>query len=96
MSDQNSLAPDTIVTSPVWHMEPTVNYIINQVAAGVYTAQDLKDFSSMAKGGASLAPFHNFESQLPAALKELVASRQAEIINGLFRVAIDENIPASD
>lgn len=96
MSDQNSLAPDTIVTSPVWHMEPTVNYIINQVSAGVYTAQDLKDFSSMSKGGASLAPFHNFEDQLPVALKELIASRQAEIINGLFRVTIDENTPASD
>ena len=96
MSDQNSLAPNTIVTGPVWHMEPTVNYIVNQVSAGVYTAQDLKDFSSMSKGGASLAPFHNFDSQLPASLKELVASRQAEIINGLFRVAIDENIPVSD
>lgn len=96
MSDQNPLAPDTIVTGPVWHMEPTVNYIINQVSAGVYTAQDLKDFSSMSKGGASLAPFHNFESLLPAALKELITSRQAEIINGLFRVAIDENIPVSD
>lgn len=96
MSDQNSLAPDTIVTGPVWHMEPTVNYIVNQVSAGVYTAQDLKDFSSMSKGGASLAPFHAFDSQLPAALKELVASRQAEILNGLFRVSIDENVPVSD
>ncbi len=96
MSDQNALASDTIVTGPVWHMEPTVNYIINQVAAGVYTAQDLKDFSSMSKGGASLAPFHNFDSQLPATLKELVASRQTEIINGLFRVNIDENVPVSD
>ncbi len=61
MSDQNALAPDTIVSGPVWHMEPTVNYVLTQVAAGVFTAQDLKDFSSMVKGGASLAPFHGFD-----------------------------------
>lgn len=96
MSDQNALAPDTIVTGPVWHMEPTVNYVIAQVRAGVYTAQDLKDFSSMAKGGASLAPFHRFESQLPATLKDLIAARQAEISAGLFRVSIDENVPLGD
>ncbi|GAB4503265.1 MAG: BMP family protein [Anaerolineales bacterium] len=93
MSDQNSIAPDTIITGPVWHMEPTVDYMINQVIAGVYTAQDLKDFSSMAKGGASLAPYHGFEEILPPSLKELVASRQTEIIHGLFRVPINENIP---
>ncbi len=96
MTDQHALAPDVIVTGPVWNMEPTVNYVLNQVAAGVYTAQDLKDFSSMAKGGASLAPFHAWENQLPAELKGLIASRQTEIINGLFRVEINENPPTSD
>ena len=96
MSDQNELAPDTIVTGPVWHMEPTVNYIIAQVTAGVYTAQDLKDFSSMAKGGASLAPFHGLENQLPADLKQLIVTRQNEIASGRFRVNIDENLPVSD
>lgn len=96
ISDQNSLAPNIIITGPVWNMEPTVDYILNQVSAGVYTAQDLKDFSSMAKGGASLAPFHGLENQLPAEVKDLIASRQAEIINGLFRVEINENIPVSD
>ena len=32
MSDQNALAPDTIVSGPVWHMQPTVNYVLTQVA----------------------------------------------------------------
>lgn len=96
MSDQNALSPDTIVTGPVWHMEPTVNYVVRQVAAGVYTAQDLKDFSSMAKGGASLAPFHGFDGQLPESLKSLIVTRQEEIVDGLFRVNIDEDIPVGD
>src|SRR5664279_944628 len=36
MSDENSLAPDTVVTGPVWDMGPTVNYVIKQVEAGAY------------------------------------------------------------
>ena len=95
MSDQNSLAPDTVITGPVWDMEPTVQYVIQQVESGAYTAQDLKDFSMMAKGGARLAPFHGFEEKLPADLLELVRQREEEIKSGLFRVPIDEEPPVS-
>ncbi len=52
MSDQKELAPESVVSGPVWNMQPTVDYIVNQVRAGAYTAQDLKDFSMVAKGGA--------------------------------------------
>lgn len=93
MSDQNELAPDLVVSSPVWNMTPTVEYVISQVKAGVYTAQDLKDFSMVAKGGASLAPFHNTESKLPADLVAKVREREQQIKDGLFRVDIDENQP---
>ncbi len=93
MSDQNGLAPDTVVTGPVWHMEPTVQYIIKQVAGGTYTAQDLKDFSMMAKGGASLAPLHGFETSLSADLVEMLQSREQEILTGLYRVPINEEAP---
>lgn len=93
MSDQNELAPETVVTGPVWNMEPTVNFVISQVAAGSYTGLDLKDFSMMAYGGASLAPFHGFEDTLDPALVELVRAREQEIVDGLFRVNIDEDTP---
>ncbi len=93
MSDQNELAPETVVTGPVWNMTPTVQYVIAQVAGGTYTAQDLKDFSMMGKGGASLAPFHDFEEILDPELVELVMTRQQEILDGLFRVPIDEEPP---
>ena len=95
MSDQNSLAPDTVITSPVWNMTPTVNYLVAQVKAGSYTAMDLKDFSMMAKGGATLAPFHNLESKIPADLLATVTKRQGEINSGLFRVDVDEAQPAA-
>src|SRR5664279_4704372 len=49
MSDQSELAPDTVVTGPVWDMWPTIQAAIKQVQAGVYTAQDFGSFSLMAK-----------------------------------------------
>ena len=93
MSDQNSLAPDTVVTGPVWDMQPTVDYVLSQVEAGSYTALDLKDFSMMAKGGASLAPLHGFEETLDPELVALVRQKEEEIRTGLFRVPILEETP---
>ncbi|MBI3361109.1 MAG: BMP family protein [Chloroflexi bacterium] len=93
MSDQNSLAPDTVITGPVWNMGPTVQYVIAQVAGGTYTAQDLKDFSMYGKGGASLADWHGWDAKLPADLVKLVQDKEAAIEAGLFRVDINENAP---
>ena len=94
MSDQNELAPDLVVTSAVWNMDPTIEYLIKQVSAGTFTAQDLKDFSMMAKGGASLAAFHNTESKIPADLLAAVKAKEAEIMSGAFRVDVNEAQPA--
>ncbi len=93
MSDQNELAPEYVVSSAVWNMNPTVSYVINQVATGAYTSQDLKDFSMVAKGGASLAPFHETEGTLPGDLLTTVQEREEQIKAGLFRVDIDEAQP---
>jgi basic membrane protein A and related proteins len=93
MSDQNTQAPDLVVSGPVWNMTPTIEYIINQVKSGSYTSQDLKDFSMFAKGGATLAPFHNTESKIPADLLKKVNDMKAQIETGLFRVDVDEAQP---
>jgi len=96
MSDQNSLAPDTVITGPVWDMYPTVEYLVKSVGAGTYVAQDLKDWSMMAKGGASLAPFHSFEQSLPADVIAEVRALAQQINDGVFRVPIVEEQPMSD
>ncbi len=93
MSDQNELAPNTVVTGPVWNMGPTVDYVLKQVRAGAYTAQDLKDFSMMGDGGATLAPFHSFEQTLDPAVLKMVQQREQDIKDGLFRVDINEQTP---
>jgi basic membrane protein A len=92
MSDQSSLAPDAVVTSVTWNMTPTADYIIDQVGGGTYTAQDLKDFSMVGKGGAALAPIN--EALVPAELLEAVQAKEADIVSGLFRVDINESTPA--
>lgn len=93
MSDQNSQAPDLVVSGPVWDMGPTIAYVINEVKGGTYTAQDLKDFSMAAKGGASLAPFHSVESKIPADLLKKVTDMKTQIETGLFRVDVNEGQP---
>jgi basic membrane lipoprotein Med (substrate-binding protein (PBP1-ABC) superfamily) len=96
MSDQSELAPDTVITGPVWDMWPTVQAAVKQVKAGAYTASDFGAFSFMAKGGALLAPYHAWDAKLPADVKKLVADKQATILDGSFRVNVDENTPPSD
>lgn len=94
MSDQTELAPGSVLTSAVWSMEPTVKFVIDQVLAGSYTAQDLKDFSMMGKNGASLAPINTgVTGGIPADVVELVEQREQEIRDGLFRVDISERQP---
>ena len=95
MSDQHKLAPTSVITSPVWNMTPTVKFVVKQVAAGSYTAQDLKDFSMMGKGGASLAPLNTkVEGGIPMPVQNLVTKREHAIKSGTFRVDIDEAQPA--
>lgn len=94
MSDQAELAPEHVLTSAVWNMEPTVKFVIDQVLAGSYTAQDLKDFSMMGKGGASLAPVNEgVRGGIPGDIVSLVEQKEQEIRNGLFRVDIAERQP---
>ena len=93
MADQQELGPENVVTSVMWNMAPTVEYVVDQVRAGAYTSQDLKDFTMMAKGGADLAPI-NPAIDVPADLAAAVDAKKADILSGLFRVDINESQPA--
>ena len=52
-----------------------MSYVIDQVIAGSYTAQDLKDFTMVGKGGAALAPIN---ADVPAAIPEALATEVAD------------------
>lgn len=96
MEDQNYLAPEFVVSSAIWDMTPTVEYLIKQLKADTFTAQDLKDFSMFAKGGAILAPLHDVESKIPADLIAKVEEKENAIKAGSFRVDINEAIPTGE
>jgi hypothetical protein len=50
----------------------------------------------MGKGGSFLAPYHAWENRMAPAIKKIVETRKAEILNGTFRVDIDESAPKSE
>jgi basic membrane lipoprotein Med (substrate-binding protein (PBP1-ABC) superfamily) len=77
-------------------MWPTVKNVVSLVKAGVFSSQDFGGFSYMGKGGSYLAPYHGWEDKLPAEVKKMVAERTQEILDGTFRVNIDESIPSSE
>jgi basic membrane lipoprotein Med (substrate-binding protein (PBP1-ABC) superfamily) len=96
MTDQNSLAPDVVVTSCVWDMYPLIKNSIQMIQAGTWKAQDLKNLSMMAAGGSRLAPYHSFESKLPADLKAKIEDLTQKIKAGTFTVPVNEAQPVSD
>lgn len=93
MSDQHELAPDTVITGPVWNLYPTIEQAVKLVRAGLFTAQDFGGFSYMSKGGATLAPYHEWASKLPQDVKDMVEERKQQILDGTFRVPVDESNP---
>ncbi|MBX3028803.1 MAG: BMP family protein [Chloroflexi bacterium] len=95
MADQQVDGPQNVITSVTWNMTPTVEYVVDQVLAGSYTSQDLKDFSMMAKGGAALAPINTgVTGGIPEELVAAVMDAEAQIRSGVLRVSINEAQPA--
>ena len=96
MSDQNAMAPSVVITGPVWNMYPTIKFAIDMVKKDAWVSMDLGEWSMMAKGGSRLAPFHSFEKTLPASVIKEVRDLEQKILNGTFRVPVDEQKPLSD
>ena len=86
---------DVVVTSALWHMENAINHAISAVKKGEFRAEDYKEWTMMAKGGASLAPFYEFEDKIPADIKAKVEALEAQIRAGQHTVEINDVEPKS-
>ncbi|WP_419175020.1 BMP family protein [Desulfosediminicola sp.] len=86
---------NVVVASALWHMEPAIGHAVKLVKAGEFKAEDYREWTMMAKGGASLTPYYEFEDKLPAEIKEKVAETAAAIKAGSFVVEIDDDEPKS-
>ena len=86
---------DVVVASALWHMEPALNHVIERVKAGNFAAEDYKEWTMMAKGGASLSPYYEFENRIPAEAKAAVEQTRTKILSGEFVVPINDDEPKS-
>lgn len=85
--------PNTILASALWHMGPTINKAIANVAGGKFEAADYGQFSFMGYGGGSLA----MDTKLvPADVVAKIKAKEAEIKSGLFRVNVNDAKPVSN
>lgn len=87
--------PETVVSSALWQMEPTIDRAIKAVKAGTFKAEDYGQYSYMKYGGSSLSPLGTFENRVPEDLKNKVQERQAQILAGKFTVEINDSEPKS-
>lgn len=86
---------DVVVASALWNMENAVNHAIALVKAGQFKAEDYKEFTMMAKGGASLSSFYEFEGKLGADIKARVTQAEKAIKDGTLLIKINDEEPKS-
>jgi basic membrane lipoprotein Med (substrate-binding protein (PBP1-ABC) superfamily) len=85
--------PDTVVASALWNMEPTIDAAIKAVKAGTFKADDYGHLSQMKYKGSELAPLGTFEKKVPADLVTQVRAKEKAILDGSFKVAVDDAPP---
>lgn len=91
--DTSADYPNTILTSALWHMEPTIDRAIAAVAGGTFEAADYGQYSFMGYGGGSLVVDKTLVS---AEVLTKVEETEAAIKEGMFRVNVNDARPVSD
>jgi basic membrane lipoprotein Med (substrate-binding protein (PBP1-ABC) superfamily) len=86
---------DVVVTSAMWHMEEAIAHAIERVKKGTFKAEDYREWTMMAKGGASLSPYYEFDEKIPAAAKAKVEDVKKQILDGNMTVKINDEEPKS-
>lgn len=86
-ADWYNTAPDyksIVLTSVIKQIGASVFDTVKQSADGKYTADPY--VGTLANGGVDIAPFHDFDSTVPAALKTKVEELKKAIIDGTLKV----------
>ena len=93
--NQEENGTDVVVTSALWDMTAAIAHAVSRVKDGTFAAEDYKEWTMMQRGGASLAPYYEFEDRIPADAKARVAEVEAQILAGDFTVNINDEEPKS-
>ncbi|SEL81383.1 Basic membrane lipoprotein Med, substrate-binding protein (PBP1-ABC) superfamily [Bosea lupini] len=91
--DTASQYPGVVLASALWHMEPTIDRVIKNVASGTYEPADYGVYSYMAHGGASLSPLD--PKLVPQDVIDVVKAKEKDILDGAFRVNVNDAEPKS-
>ena len=87
--------PDTVVSSALWNMEPTIDRALKAVKDGKFTPEDYGHFSMMKFKGSELAPLGTFEKKVPADVVAKVKAKEKAMLDGKFEVKVDDTPPKS-
>jgi basic membrane lipoprotein Med (substrate-binding protein (PBP1-ABC) superfamily) len=85
--------PETVVSSALWNMEPTIDRALKAVKDGKFKAEDYGQYSMMKHKGSELSPLGTFEGKVPADLVAKVKAKEKAIYDGKFSVKVDDNQP---
>lgn len=85
--DQNSLAPQTVISSSVYHIPHVIELAFQSVADGDFKGGIYQ--LGMKEDAVSVAPYHDLEAQIPEEVKTLIAERVEAIKSGEFEVPCD-------
>ena len=91
VSDQNALAPDTVLTSFVLDIDKAFDQIVKTVVENRFEGKIYKPGLEVSKGGPGegivyLAPFHNLEGRVPEDVKQRLNQLTQDIINKVIVV----------
>ena len=87
--------PDTVVSSALWNMEPTIDRALKLVKEAKFKAEDYGPYSMMKYKGSELAPLGTFEKKVPAEIVAKLKAKEKAILDGSYTVKVDDSQPKS-
>ncbi|RYX95793.1 MAG: BMP family ABC transporter substrate-binding protein [Comamonadaceae bacterium] len=87
--------PDTVVSSALWNMEPSIDTAVKAVKEGKFKGEDYGQYSMMKYKGSELAPLGTFEKKIPAEVVAKMRAKEKDILAGKFTVKVDDSAPKS-
>ena len=88
--DQHDLAPDTVLTSSMYHFSVVYETAYLDVVNGNFKGE-LK-YLGMAEGAVEMAPYYDLESEIPEEVRAEIAALIESIVSGEFVVPLDETL----
>ncbi|MEA1927424.1 MAG: BMP family protein [Candidatus Auribacterota bacterium] len=93
--DQNSLAPEVVVSSTIALWDGCIKFILNEwwnheTKGTLYNAPKENVFFLMADGGADIAPYHSLGDKIPQPVKDAVDKAHQAIKDGKLKITMNE------